>query len=306
MSKRASARIFEWKCDEIIGLPIQWLHHVPSMTSNACVVEEFASEGATAVVATAAASKDRSTMFLQLGNSDLHCGLVSEHVMTLAASNPLALCMNLMGESEVVSLAHLRRWILVARDRMTLATTRTAHLLARLHLFGSLVANVALSMTGKSCTSTSHCMAARTIGPLLTALISRMSLMRKLDSERLALGKVDDRRLDRRYALVTIGADRKLSRGECFDVTRNASAVAGHNGHDRVGFPHVTLIAFHLIVCRVIEFLSSQIGRGRLNCRCKIRKGTGCLALPREGRRYTKNQCCEANKNKTLFYDTNN
>jgi len=173
------------------------------VTSNACVVDEFASEGPTAVVTTAAAPKACSAMFLQLRNSDLDRAF-AENLMTFRASNPLSLRVSLMCESVVVSLTHLRRRLLVACNRMTLAATRAADFLARLHLFGSLVANVALSMTGKSCSRAGDCVAARAIGSLLACLIRRMGLVRKLDAERLALGKVNHRRLHGRYSLVTI------------------------------------------------------------------------------------------------------
>jgi hypothetical protein len=124
--------------------------------------------------------------------------------MAFGARDSFPLRVDPMSEFVVVSLAHLRWRILVAGSRMAFATTRSAYFLTRLHLFGRLVANVALSMTGKTCARAGHRMTARAIGPLLTALISRVSFVGKLDSERLPLGKVYDRWLHRRYALVTI------------------------------------------------------------------------------------------------------
>jgi len=131
-------------------------------------------------------------------------GARHEHVMAFGARYPFPLRVDPMCELIIVSLAHLRRRILVAGSRVAFATTRAADFLTRLHLFGRLVANVALSMTGKSCARAGQRMAARTIGPLLARLVSRVRLVGKLDSERLSLGKVNDRRLHRRYALVTI------------------------------------------------------------------------------------------------------
>jgi hypothetical protein len=78
--------------------------------------------------------------------------------------------------------------------------------------------------------------------------------MRKLDAERLPLRKSHYGGLHCRYAFVTIGADSKLRRSEFFDVARYASSVAGQHRLDGIGLSHVTLIAFQLVVFRMIEF----------------------------------------------------
>jgi hypothetical protein len=89
--------------------------------------------------------------------------------------------------------------------------------------------------------------------------------VRELHAKGLPLRKGQHHGLHCRYALVTIGANCELRRGEFFNVTRYARRVTGHHRIDGIGLSHVTLIALQLVVLRVIEF---GLGLRRQKRRC--------------------------------------
>ena len=173
------------------------------MTSDARVIDELSAEGPLAVVTTAAASESRASMLFELRHADLN-GAFAKHFMTLGATDSFALRVDLMSESVIVGLAHLRRRLLVSRGRMAFATARAAYFFTRLHLIWRLMADVALAMCRKTCSRARYDVAARTIGSLLACLISRVSSMRKLNAETLPLWERHNRRLHSRYAFVAV------------------------------------------------------------------------------------------------------
>jgi len=225
------------------------------VTSDAGIVPKLAPESSSAVVTSATALHVAwGPMFFEQWQRHLSCALVFEHIMTFGTRYSFALRVDLMSEPEIVSVAHRGRRLLVSRGRVALAAARSSDSFVRLHMIRSLVANVAFAVRWKRRPGPRERVAARAIGSLLAANISRMSLMRKLDTERLPLRKSHYGGLHGRYAFVTIGADSKLRRSEFLDVTRYASSVAGQHRLDGIRLSHVTLIALRLIVFRVIEF----------------------------------------------------
>ena len=178
-----------------------------------------------------------------------------KHAVTFRAIDSFALHVFLMSESEPVSSAHHGRRRLVARSRMAFAAACPTYLFARFHLLRRFMADITFAMTGEGGALALHSMAIRALGSSLAALISRVCLVRKLCPEALSFRELEHFRLHRRYSFVAVCADAETGRGEFFDVTRDASAMAGHHRLECVGSSRVALVAFDLAVFRrrVIE-----------------------------------------------------
>jgi hypothetical protein len=99
------------------------LHHVSSVAASAGVVDYFAPERPPPIVTGSAALKGAAAMLPQLRHRYLNGVVVAENVVTLGALDPLALRMNLVGESETVGPAHCGRRFLVASERVAFAAT---------------------------------------------------------------------------------------------------------------------------------------------------------------------------------------
>ena len=217
------------------------------MAPGAGVIDDLAAERSPAVMTPAAALIARPSMLSERRQRHLNSRF-AQHLMTFRATDPFAPGVDLMRESIIISTAHYGRPLLTPRSRMALAATRPAHRLARLHLLRRFMTNVTFAVRGESGPRSRERVAVRAIGALASALVSRMSLVRKLRPERLSFGELDHSRLDRLDPFVAIGADAETGRGEFFNVTGDASAVARHHRLDGVGPSHVALVALDLAV----------------------------------------------------------
>jgi hypothetical protein len=106
--------------------------------------------------------------------------------------------------------------------------------------------DVALFVARESPGGAGNPVALGAIGATLPADVSRVRLMRKLESEGLAGRERLDRRPDRGYPAMAIRTDSKGGGSKFLDVTRNAGAMARHRGFDRVSAPDVALVALYL------------------------------------------------------------
>jgi hypothetical protein len=248
----------------------------------------LAGESPYAVVAAAATfCEPASFMFFELWERDLRGAFASKDAMTFGALG--ATHMRVVAESKIVSPARNRWGIFVSRCGVALAAACAADLLARLNLVRSFVTDVAFAVRRIRLPCARHRVTARAIGSLLAAHICRVSLVRKLHTEALSLGKRQDFRLHRFNAVVTIRAYAELRRGELLDVTGYTSSVAGHYRLESIGPPDVTLIALQLAMRRVCEFVFALRGGEQrwFDWLGNVRRCARSLAFPSEGRRHS-------------------
>ena len=124
--------------------------------------------------------------------------------------------------------------------------------------------NIALAVRRERCPRSSERVAARAIGPPLTADVSGMTLVRELRPEGLPLRKRHNLWLHCFDPLVAIGADAELRRSEFLYVAGYAGSMTGHHRLNRIRPSNMAPIALDLAVLRrsVVEPGTVGLARG--------------------------------------------
>jgi hypothetical protein len=200
------------------------------------------------MTATATPPEACSDVFFQCRLRDLDAFTIADDAMALRASDAARDVLAMGKLHQPVCLPSGGQFCAAAAGGVTLTAAATWRFLSGFDEIGRLVTDVALPVTRERPHRALDRVTLSTVCTALTANVSRVRLVRKLQPERLSGRKSLHRWFDRGNSIVTVRTNSKRCGREFLNVTGYARPMTGDHRFHLIGPAYVTGIAFYLRV----------------------------------------------------------